>query len=164
WRCARSPRGRARRAPGSGSGGGAAVPGRRSGRARARAGSVAPGAVRGKALDPAGADRPAGGALAERSSLAWCRSLLPLGVGRSSEVIVMRVSNRVRLAFLAALGSLALALPAASQAIVDLLARTGDHFGSTLVPAGDFDHDGTPDALVGVDQAYGRLRASYVQG
>jgi hypothetical protein len=71
-----------------------------------------------------------------------------------------------RFASLARIGAVLACLspPAATQAVVDLLARPGDHLGSTVFPAGDFDADGTPDVLVGADQTYGRNRATFVGG
>ncbi len=71
-----------------------------------------------------------------------------------------------RLAFLALVGGMGsvLALSATAQSMLDLLARPGDHLGSTVLPAGDFDHDGTPDVLLGIDQTYGKQRPTYVRG
>src|SRR5262245_37679928 len=76
----------------------------------------------------------------------------------------MSIVNGIWRTSLAAVGALALALPLTAQSIVDLLARAGDHFGTTVFPAGDFDGDGTPDVLVGLDQTYARRRPHYVQG
>src|SRR5262245_38821605 len=76
----------------------------------------------------------------------------------------MSIVNGTWRTSLAVVGALALALPLTAQSIVDLLARPGDHFGSTVFPAGDFDGDGTPDVLVGVDQTYGERRPSFVHG
>lgn len=72
----------------------------------------------------------------------------------------------LRSALLALLGSVGtdLALSASAQSTLDLLGRPGDHLGSTVLPAGDFDRDGTPDVLIGVDQNYGKLRPTYVGG
>lgn len=71
-----------------------------------------------------------------------------------------------RLVFLVLAGALGVgfSVPATAQSMLDLLARPGDHLGSTVLPAGDFDHDGTPDVLIGIDQTYGRQRPTYVGG
>lgn len=65
---------------------------------------------------------------------------------------------------LASAVSAALSTSSSAQSMFDLLARSGDHLGSTVFPAGDFDGDGYPDALVGIDQTYGKQLTSYVQG
>jgi hypothetical protein len=71
-----------------------------------------------------------------------------------------------RLEFLASVTAISVALSASprAQSMLDLLARAGDHLGSTVLPAGDFDRDGTPDVLFGIDQTYGRQRTTYVRG
>jgi hypothetical protein len=91
-----------------------------------------------------------------------------VGGGSTPGGDVMRISERraalVPLVAVVAVVMVGLALPASAQAMLDLRARYGERFGTPVVPAGDFDRDGTPDLLVGSDQAYARDEPHFVRG
>src|SRR5262245_47489503 len=74
-----------------------------------------------------------------------------------------KYSRLVILALASAAGA-GLSPSTSAQTTFDLLARSGDHLGSMLFPAGDFDRDGFPDVLVGIDQTYGKQLPTYVRG